>query len=138
MDTSPKYIKMCEKAEELQKMYLIGEYPHDETIKDFLACKKHKSLIVWTGDQFDCGLFGADKNYVIWLPRQDQLQAIILEKHPTWDWLHLLSQACCSGSVIPCGWIDSGEKYWFAFAMREKYHKVWDTQKEEWCPINPT
>lgn len=158
MDTSAKNIKMCEEAKEIQKLYYVDDYPHDETVKDYLACKKHKRLITWEGSKagFRCPvntcLDWASRDGVIWLPTQDQLQKIAFplcveqgfsglpSRSYQYIWcLHEfmldhyeLSGGCRTGR---CDWYPnqmSLEQWWLMLIMDKKYNKVWDNKKEEW------
>lgn len=141
MDTSKEYIKMCEKAKEIQKewkpksldifsnSYVISYVTDD----DFYKCIKDK------GDYF--------KRQKIWLPHQDQLQEMIIEKqfNQTKDSLciDLISQMtlfCFSYGEIRdlakeyAKQFSSMEQLWLAFVMKEKYNKIWDG--EEWVVKN--
>jgi len=137
MDTSETYIKMCEKAEEIQKLrkdwvvgdiYFIHYCPTGWIAYASIGC---------SGE--DCGsLQDMSEDRLIrldgetWLPRQDQLQEmaevkssgrLIYEFH-YWYINHLVG--------VP---IDENEKYffqmsmeqlWLAFVMKEKCNKIWN------------
>ena len=106
MDTSEQYIKMCEKAEEIQE--------HSTHIPplDILYHKTEENLV--------------------YLPRQDQLQEMIDE--PLWqlnfrfiDWLcdipfdgHIRHLHLCFKSM---------EQLWLSFVMKEKFGKMWDGER---------
>lgn len=131
MDTSETYIKMCEKAEEVQKEWLIHS-------GDFFFDKQSK--YEWTNP---VGVVGDEiiievtkrlkakefKQNNIWLPRQDQLQEMV-EEEPL---------ACIDG--IKNFWVEinfpnfSWEQLWFAFVMKEKFNKVWSGT--DWVKENP-
>ena len=117
MDTSEQYIKMCEKAEEIQ-VYKT----HRQT--DMYL---HKGI---DGDEVMAGYNLAYVANSIWLPRQDQLQEMVglidgvnyhyqdLERHfyewinrHDYKWRHYTATA---------------EQLWLAFVMKEKYNKVWN------------
>ena len=160
MDTTPEYIKMCEKAKEIQETwkptggdFYLHNYrgttgfspetekviwPDDdkfvkieilcyqpEDVKDFWVCTNGDlSHVISAQDLF--------KHHCVWLPRQDQLQEMVLKKDfngiplsPA-DWLqdfrvkvmHVeYSYYCKFGSL---------EQVWLAFVMKEKYGKVWN------------
>ena len=99
MDTSPEYIKMCEKAKEIQKhkpvqldFYVkksgapwpsIWVYPLDfvswQSIKpegDGLVAREERPINCYSKADF------------IWLPRQDQLQAMAIEKQIKYHYNH--------------------------------------------------
>ena len=123
MDTSEQYIKMCEKAEEITK--------------------GHKLV---TGDVYYrkeayCGCFcpacrPSAEVGLVWLPRQDQLQEMVLSdpEHPeydNWEWrlkrFKMWHSAKIWGTNHPFA---SMEQLWLAFVMKEKYGKVWNGK--EW------
>ena len=121
MDTTETNIKMCEKAEEIQKLR-----PSGADIHDYFWCPVH-------------GL-GCDLDNAIWLPLQHQLQEMaksIYEKDiqesinfhivlldDFQDWV--LNQALYTSRQL-----QSMEQLWLAFVMKEKYNKVWDGDKWE-------
>ena len=87
MDTSETYIKMCEKAEEIQpKLAYIelseGRGKHYYRDRDWLDgdfwAKYDKGLGYVTGVAFACDddFYSEPEGNVIWLPRQDQLQIL--------------------------------------------------------------
>jgi len=121
MDTSETYVKMCEKAGEIQ-----------EQRRD-----------IWeTGDFFSRGL-GVEVHCdydafegCTWLPRQDQLQEMIpLKMSASWlfldafirDYMETIDESYDFPS-----W-DSWEQLWLAFVMKECYNKLW--VNEEWETI---
>jgi hypothetical protein len=112
MDTSIEYVKMCEKAEEVQE---FGE-SHQEEL----------------------GLYDYDKNFfihrrteTIWLPRQDQLQEMVVGTLKTWALAQLFNDFLYNQSEQTLRW--SFEKLWLAFVMEKRFGKTWDG--EEWVKI---
>lgn len=110
MDTSKEYIKMCEKAEEIQRSDegLRGESDGIHYISD---------------DVFYLG-----ERKCIWLPHQDQLQEMVNDDNLTallQDFISWLAKQC----NLPMH-MTSMEQLWLAFVMSEKYQKVWDG--DEW------
>ena len=114
MDTSKEYIKMCEKAEELNYSPSGTDgnwyyYKYEDTVK----CKNSYE-----------GEFGD-----VWLPRQDQLQGMIEYSEE----LHKPSRLCMDierfAKKCYCDvdryLFSSMEQLWLAFVMKEKYNKVW-------------
>ena len=90
MDTTPEYIKMCEKAKEIQESHHWIDW-------DYLFCPEDGGkVVVISGYDTDSGAYGhsvdSDGNFEqllncreekhIWLPCQDQLQAMIENKAP--------------------------------------------------------
>jgi hypothetical protein len=122
MDTSKEYIKMCEKAVEIQESWKrsVGDYAWRG--KDYLLIPDAigiltdpKTLIVPYNDDF------------IWLPRQDQLQEMVSNE---------VIRLMCDMSYF---WADydvntkgklSMEQLWLAFVMKENYKKQWNG--EDW------
>ncbi len=110
MDTSESYIKMCEKATEIQKL--------ERVIPDrvFKVCETYP--------------------YQIWLPRQDQLQEMldtdifkILDRFISWigNWDCEINDYCVlNGFRLEIEEYKSMEQLWLAFVMKEKYNKVWN------------
>lgn len=118
MDTSETYVKMCEKAVEIQKLC-----PNEISEKDFSAilppseeeeAKLPKFKII-------CGIF-------VWLPRQDQLQEMMIETGTNINLLHYFV-SWIDNTYNLCSW-DSMEQLWLAFVMKERYSKVWNG--EDW------
>ena len=113
MDLTETYIKMCEKAEEIQSQ---ASFSPD----DFVYNSGHDRVIV-AGYHDEDGEWLRGKN-PIWLPRQDQLQEMV---HPeVTDWVKavmlrdFLKDYCDDGASM--------EQLWLAFVMKEKYGKIWD------------
>ena len=119
MDTSETYIKMCEKAVEIQEIW------KSEVIKP-------DDRSFWIDD------FNKQKS--IWLPRQDQLQEMM---RPTpergekispyglsWSFYRFIDQ------LPPLKRGNSFEQLWLAYVMKWEHHKVWngkDWVKDGWC-----
>jgi len=161
MDTTLKYIKMCEKVGEIQKEWIpqVGDYIWrkytvfgdviDRTI--WPEDKMYEVIILTYASSAD-GYFHAVKSGTndgenrifethnelhkatcIFIPRQDQLQEMLYPKGNQ----RVTSLVCSSYDFITSElWepemFDSMEKFWLAFVMKEKYGKVWDDKKEEW------
>ena len=138
MDTTPKYIKMCN-CSEMQDIIprIIGDDGRKYIDGTAHVLKYH---------------IGAGK--LIWLPRQDQLQAIVeTEYHQPmlaqvfYEFIepeffcHHMDEEDENGFACPVcsklgrerrGAFNSFEQWWLAFVMQEKFNKVWDDKKEEW------
>ena len=92
MDTSKEYIKMCEKAKEIQEAWkpqesdvifsvaekgikYVSSNPHYWTncdlIKDYQIIKNPKGIKTVANVWYE----------VVWLPRQDQLQEMVISKY---------------------------------------------------------
>jgi len=136
MDTTIKYIKLCEKAQDIQK-----KAPHGETGNWFYHELKIPQSSGYRGGVFieahEChgattiweNYFDKSKRWV-WLPRQDQLQEMILGKG------HLKSGVLVMLSLFADEYKYndySFEQLWLAFVMHEKFGKVWDNEKGIWA-----
>ena len=140
MDTSETYIKMCEKAGEIQVDwqpqcgdYIGGEWFIDTedniglTPLGIVLAYDAKQELLNTGGNI---LWNRHTNY--WLPRQDQLQAIML--------YHYHTKPCSVSFLLQMfeQWRDdyghnqltSMEQLWLAFVMKEKYNMAWNG--EDW------
>ena len=135
MDTSEKYIEMCEKAyDEIQRdhKYNWGDY-WSETVND-KSVGVHRYPIT---PKFICD---------VWLPTQDQLQEMLgfplkedrgqlyevglidLFVSFTFDWHYEEYQSDIKDFT-------SMEQIWLAMFMKEKHHKIWkDGDWVKQCP----
>jgi hypothetical protein len=67
----------------------------------------------------------------VWLPRQDQLQEMVIENYATfWDLALAFSNVLMGKNASYFEKFDSMEKLWLAFIMLEKYKKKW--KEGEW------
>lgn len=114
MDCSPEYIRMCEKAEEIQAQR--AQYDKG----DYFSC--------WTVGKYTIVLWGEKRKLPheksIWLPRQDQLQEMVKSPPVVMGNLNRLQAFMNEYSPLD-GW-ESMEQLWLAFVMKEKYNKIWD------------
>jgi len=119
MDTSKRYIKMCEKAKELNYSPSGSDgnwyyYPEEDIVK----CRNS-----YEGDFGD-----------VWLPRQDQLQEMVrvatisiqqFEEEYSMDVWH--TQYRTYEKEPDCEFVaTSMEQLWLAFVMKEKYNNTWN------------
>ncbi|HDZ27964.1 hypothetical protein LCGC14_0399190 [marine sediment metagenome] len=135
MDTSKEYVKMCDKAEEIQnnkwlklKCFYGGKYPWNEGDMFFSKDK----VYVYNDCSLSEGFIDpqAYDRKGVWLPRQDQLQEMLPKRYATihakighfGKWLRdndeYLENAFCGN--------ESMEQLWLAFVMKEKYNKIWN------------
>ena len=132
MDTSLGYMKMCEKAEEIQNGWKSNN-------GDFYTVKgSYNDASVML---FDYGLEFLKKSDLIWLPRQDQLQEMVREKKtPETDMDEpnaMLLDRFYSWMFKERGgkwaFYDAGrasmEQLWLAFCMSGRYGKKWERNK---------
>lgn len=124
MDTSPEYVKMCAKAEDIQQQR--PEVSLDTKTNEF-----------WGSMQNYCqpnDVGGIDVNCVyVWLPRQDQLQEMFGPARP--DALRGILKFYESDDFTGYYIEDkemffSYEQLWLHFVMRERFGKRWTG--EEW------
>ena len=133
MDTTPKYIKMCEKAP-LRKTW-------EPMPGDFIYSQRDgvKILDVALIELAELIPFGQNKTRIkadmIPLFRQDQLQEMVINfGHGHQNAGILVGLSIFSDEY---GYNDgSMEQLWLAYVMYEKYGKVWDDKKEEWTEDN--
>lgn len=133
MDVSEKYIKMCEKAEEIQTKWIARTQQKNWDCSDFVYDKLNENVYCLGGES---GLVASSfsKNF-IWLLRQDQLQEMFIGyKSSIWDMLidfRMWMNACYNFQMLELTKM-SMEQLWLAFVMHEKYGKVWDHETDRW------
>lgn len=122
MDTSKEYILQCEKAVEVQELW-------DKRAGDACSPKFSKQIIWIVG--FNVGF--SERKELTWLPRQDQLQAmlpdifsnriptVLADKFNEFITKELGQNNMHSVEVV--NW--SMEQLWLAFVMSEKFNKTW-------------
>ena len=142
MDTSPQYIKLCEKAVEIQELakYQTGDWFAQETAN---------------GNKIGIGVFVYEESYIfdfvsipntlnirgnpIWLPTQDQLQEMVGAFEPDSLTLQYNFMEWCipyfgaKGGAIYLWYEDSKtsmEQLWLAYVMKNLYSKQWNG--EDW------
>jgi hypothetical protein len=121
MDKSSLYIKMCESAKVIQKQW-------KPDFGDFFVSM---SLGLTSPCQPIVSDLEKKKTYLktikaVWLPRQDQLQEMVIEKYATpWDLAIAFSNVLMGDNASYFDNFDSMEKLWFAFVMLEKRRKKW-------------
>lgn len=139
MDTSETYIKMCEKAVEIQAIWhnpeLIGTYPSNKGFGLHYEQGYEGSFYAYSGwriglvDYEYCTSY--DKPH-IWLPRQDQLQEMTPYESRSYLW-PIYNFACEQDSIDGRRNIyvfTSMEQLWLAFVMKTRWNKFWDG--EDW------
>ena len=158
MDTSETYIKMCEKAGEIQGEWKMSEWDYAycrgcaAAIKES-PWKDESAVIVLSGYETDGGYYGHEaepgvecscpvsngafrhgdrvfRDEHFWLPRQDQLQGMV--GNHTWYGLILkLNQFVEEVDFSQeANEFRSMEQLWLAFVMKELYSKHWNG--EDW------
>jgi len=131
MDTSETYIKMCEKAEEIQTETFRCLMPDDYVAYRHVMPEmrgKHMVSTIW---QVERGSLTTETYSVkfIWLPRQGQLQEMYRQDGETdleimADFSYgILEQSDRYGGILR---FNSMEQLWLAFCMSELHQKKWN------------
>ena len=139
MDTSEQYIKMCEKATEIQEgkpqdgvggSWLQGSIIVDDGFQSERGDFYH---IVDTEDERVCESCGHSERYIkctksTWLPRQDQLQEMMIPYGLYAFYNFVYRHDWRDGDYLPdCNKVyESMEQLWLAFYMSKKHNKYWD------------
>lgn len=120
MDESLQYVKMCQKAKEIQKLKALRQ-------GDWMSWKGTMNVIIIGGRTLDVAGF---QDY-IWLPRQDQLQAMLGDFEQQLDilddWRERGKEPMPYWNI---GNLKSWEQLCLAFVMEQKNNKVWNG--EDW------
>jgi hypothetical protein len=121
MDTSSEYIKMCEKAEEIMHTwhYAFGDFFVSMTAG---ISSEPQTLVS------DLELHASYMHQIkaVWLPRQDQLQALILDQYATpWDLVIEFANTLMSDKASYFDRFPSMEQIWLAYIMAKKFNKTW-------------
>jgi len=148
MDTSEQYIKMCEKAGEIQgnRELLEGDFyayirPKEgfnwlhHTRQEFIDNPSEswaEPSVCMLSDDRDYGIEHIYEDVIerCWLPRQDQLQEMLLFpcgdfKDNFWSALDDFRDYAFSETFIP--YIPTSmEQLWLCYVMKQKYGKAWN------------
>ena len=126
MDKSSHYIKMCESAKVIQKQWKpdFGDF--------FVSMSSGRTSPCLTiVSELEKKVSYLKTIKAVWLPRQDQLQEMIIDKYATpWDLTIAFSNVLMADSASYFDNFDSMEKLWLAFIMLEKSKKTW--KNGEW------
>jgi hypothetical protein len=137
MDTSLEYVKMCERATEIQSVRPRGKEFEDGDFVGWLHGTESGYRVSYPAQDFPDERGSGD----IWLPRQDQLQEVVIDKidcpsHSAFAIIINLGSRflrMAQDTATFDYWIQflSMEQLWLAFVMHEKYNKKWNGQ--EWA-----
>jgi hypothetical protein len=125
MDKSSYYIKMCESAKVIQKQWKpdFGDFFVSMSLGLTSACL---SLV----SDLEKKVSYLKTIKAVWLPRQDQLQEMVIERYATpWDLTIAFSNILMADNASYFDNFDSMEKLWLAFIMLEKHRKKWKDGK---------
>jgi len=121
MDKSSEYIKMCESAKVIQKQWKpeFGDFFVSMSLGLTSACQSIRSDLEKKASYLKT-------INAVWLPKQDQLQEMVIEKYATpWDLTIAFSNVLMGDKTSYFDNFDSMEKLWLAFVLLEKYKKKW-------------
>jgi len=132
MDFSKQYIKMRKEAKEIQEIYQNTFKKEDNEVNNILEgwyVYNGKNVILLHNNEFFISDLKDELKKYIWLPRQDQLQAIITtNKYFRFSLIELFYHF--ANKNVPK--FTSMEQLWLAYVMYIKYKKIWDNEKEKW------
>jgi len=112
MDKSKDYIEMCKKADEIQEIWM-SRIPHSD---DIVVGKYYQSILFWG----DMGSLSANPNEDwTWLPRQDDLQAML----PDTDVYRLFNKLSAFGERT--GNERTPEELTLKYVMKTLYRRTW-------------
>jgi len=155
LDTSEKYIRMCERAKKVQEEWM--KMPKEKRYGTLIRCRTFLGIVVPTNKllKFDglatiipetlplrtwlkeretliittTGLkYYSDEGTPLF--RQDQLQELVNKVKPA-DWYEHIDWMCLD-EVDDWEEFETGEQLWLAYVMKHRYGKIWDNKKEEW------
>lgn len=130
MDTSRKYMLMCKRAEEIQKLWSYstrnsGDWYFNEKLNNIYVVSDYEQ----------------DDNLCVWIPRQDQLQVIYAEwcddgeliKSMNWAMVVLddFQEWVLEDALNWAIHLDTLEQYWLGFVMSKVFNKKWEVGKWE-------
>ncbi len=120
------YIKMCEKAKEIQCERILGRYNFGD-LYYLESVFRHGGKFRYIGS-YDG--YENDREFIeisTWLPTQEQLQEMVDVGLTRYEyWIRELYHFVLNYPFEPA----SMNELWLSFVMKEKYHKVWDG--EDW------
>jgi len=135
MDTTPKYIKMCEMAGEIQKRW--GK-EHGDTY--YVLCTRYNETDSYI-DKFSNSSYEMHKvgkrgstDKCVFLPRQDQLQEMVNQNTNYTIALNGFGLIIKNREFILIDKQFSWEQLWLAFVMHEKFNRVWNEEEKAWTP----
>jgi hypothetical protein len=125
MDFSENYLNMCVKAKDVQLAHTTYE------AGDFYFEKRdpvtQKPLFSVASESMD----GKERTIAslisMWLPRQDQLQAMIGDYPAQCKLLapHMMKMTIFDSINTGSDFVESMEQLWITIVMKEKFNKVW-------------
>lgn len=139
MDTSKEYIKMCQKATEIQELCPFKE---GDFIFNLLANRGCGHLFVNHQHQpkeddakWELIYLKKDnRKFNIWLPRQDQLQEMLDKKRPVNEVNYFVYNTTLFRSKHPFEFAmcESLDQVWLSIVMWVNYSKIYNYFKQQW------
>ncbi len=126
MDRSSNYIKMCESIKEIQEQWQpeFGDFYVSMSLGLTSPCQPIMS-------DLEKKVSYLKTIKAVWLPRQDQLQEMVIENYAMpWDLAIAFSNVLMGENASYFEKFDSMEKLWLAFIILEKYKRKWN--EGEW------
>lgn len=137
MDRSRRYIEMCEKAAEVQKLWqpAHGDFFMGERgrIEGWVAGTHGKRNVVQGVEvRFENGMPKITR--YVWLPRLDQLMELAQDRgkrfeNVTLEFFNWTKKPYGGMQRPPRNVFDSLEQVWLAFVMFKKFGKIWNGGK---------
>ncbi len=128
-----RYIKMCEKASEIQEDHYIveGDCVFNEKEGVFEAARIRNEIITSTPDRaVNCSIYDCK-----WLPALEDLVELAEVINLTPESLEIFLTDT-TGTFIyrptPGVWFRMPEEQWLAYYMIERYQKIWIISEEQW------
>ena len=122
MDKSSNYIRMCENIEEIQEQWQpeFGDFYVSMSLGLTSPCQPIMS-------DLEKKVSYLKTIKAVWLPRQDQLQEMVIENYAMpWDLAIAFSNVLMGENASYFERFDSMEKLWLALIMLEKYKRKWN------------
>ncbi|MCG6893073.1 MAG: hypothetical protein LJE65_05660 [Desulfobacteraceae bacterium] len=135
MDKSPQYLRMCERAAEIQQRWrqTYGDFyaDADGTISCWIQTGSHPPLRMKGGFHIKSSDSIIRMARMIWLPRQDQLIEMAQVRGRTYDSVVLefynwTKRPYNHRNQPPSRLFSTMESIWMAFVMQRKFRKKWD------------
>jgi hypothetical protein len=121
MDTSSEYITMCEKATEIMSSW---RYQFGDFYSSLVSGSPSEAQTIVSDLELHSSYMQQIK--AVWLPRQDQLQALILDQYATpWDLVIEFANTLMSDKASYFDKFPSMEQIWITYIMEKKFNKKW-------------
>lgn len=132
MDKSQVYINMCKAAPEIQALAPTAQTQIHLWGNIYSYSTKDDTAFFWRMNTYKDDIL--DYTIAVWLPRQDQLQDMVINNPRTGllnmsfffaDFFYDVSTDN-NGDPLDSLKFTSMEQLWLAFVMQEKYNKSWE------------